>query len=216
MKDNFSIQNWKSSHFYNLIEEGYEEMYGQKKPGTMGTKDTLDYVRKLSPNFDKYYAINGKMKAGPFSQKAAKDYIMTVPEFKGGEVVSASEMQKERNEMSLGMDAGVTDDYNGILGAIENLVLNGDTDAPQKVIDMIQDKMQAEWGDAPMTEAMDLKSMFPAVDQGEMDNDFFIDLFDALNNYFEANAEELTNMDAKYLAHLCRQASKVIKGRSGN
>ena len=61
-----------------------------------------------------------------------------------------------------------------------------------------------------------LADFFPGVDKGDMDNSFFINLFDALDNYFEANAEELTNMDAKYLAHICRQASKVIKGRSGN
>ena len=99
-----------------------------------------------------------------------------------------------------------------ILKAIQDMVMAGDT----SILDMIKDKMEAEWGDAPMTEAMDLKSMFPAVDQGEMDNDFFIDLFDALANYFAANADELTNMDAMGIANHCHQASKAIKGRSGD
>lgn len=121
-----------------------------------------------------------------------------------------------------------------ILRAIQDMVQAGDS----TILDLIKDRMEAEWGDAPETgkqgpwsqnyndtddmenmnlqEAVDLKSLFPAVDQGDMDNDFFITLFDALDNYFEVNADELTNMDAKYLAHICRQASKTISNRSSN
>ena len=115
-------------------------------------------------------------------------------------------------EMPLGQEAGVTDEHQAILQAIQDMVMAGD----HKILDLIKDKMQAEWGDDNITEAADLKSMFPTVDKGEMDNDFFIDLFDALAAYFAENAEELSNIDAMGIARHCQEASRAIKGRSGN
>jgi hypothetical protein len=114
-------------------------------------------------------------------------------------------------KLTEGMD-NPTPEQMQVLQAIEDMVMAGDT----SILDMIKDKMQAEWGDAPMAEAVDIKSMFPAVDQGEMDNDFFIDLFDSLAHYFAANADELDSMDAMGIANHCHQASKAIKGRSSN
>lgn len=155
-QDKFSIQDWKSNHFYDLIGESYQE----PSPAQMD-----------------------------------------------------------------------------ILRAIQDMVMAGDT----SILDMIKDKMEAEWGDAPesgkqgpwsrnyndtddienanLEEAVSLKSMFPTVDQGEMDNYFFMDLFAALKKYFEDNEDMITNIDARdarYLAHLCGQIFKILKDRSGN
>ena len=47
-----------------------------------------------------------------------------------------------------------------ILRAIQDMVQDGDT----AILDLIKDRMEAEWGDAPMAEVADLQSMFPAVD----------------------------------------------------
>jgi len=140
----------------------------------------------------------------------------------------------EGMEMPLGADAGVTPEHEAILRAIQDMVQAGDS----TILDLIKDKMQAEWGDAPQSgkqgpwsrnyndtddienanlqEIASLQSMFPAVDQGEMDNDWFIDLFQSLAAYFKHNADDLTNMDAEGIARHCEEAAKAIRGRSGN
>lgn len=69
---------------------------------------------------------------------------------------------------------------------------------------------------ANLEEAASLESLFPNVDKGDMDNDFFVNLFDALADYFVEHAEELTNMDAKKIAHHCIQASIAIRERTSN
>ena len=123
-----------------------------------------------------------------------------------------NEMPIGNREMPLGQEAGVTDEHQAILKAIQDMVMAGD----HKILDLIKDKMQAEWGDDTITEAADLKSMFPTVDKGEMDNDFFIDLFDALGDYFVEHKEELTNMDAMSIANHLKMASRAVRGRSSN
>ena len=150
---------------------------------------------------------------------------MSVPAFKGGKIELAMQKESFSNPTPAQMD---------ILRAIQDMVQDGDT----SILDMIKDKMEAEWGDAPesggrgpwsrnyndtddienanLEEAVDLKSMFPQVDQGEMDNDFFIDLFDSLADYFASNADSLDNMNAMEIANHCHQASKAIQGRTGN
>lgn len=160
----FSIQDWKSDHFYNLIEEGD------------GVSSDVE---------QKFLDMGG-------------DDLL-------------------KNAADLMIDGGSYSDIMQLVEAAAYMAKNGFTG--DQLTMFIANRFKDQYGDlseAPMTEAIDLKSMFPAVDQGEMDNDFFMNLFDALDNYFEVNADKLTNMDAKYLAHICRQASKAIKVRSSN
>lgn len=50
---------------------------------------------------------------------------------------------KKEAEMPLGQEAGVTDEHQAILQMIQDLVDSKD----YKILDLIKQKMQAEWGD---------------------------------------------------------------------
>ena len=56
---------------------------------------------------------------------------------------------KAKGEMPLGRAAGVTDEHQAILKAIQDMVMTGD----HKILDLIKDKIEAEWGDEPESSA---------------------------------------------------------------
>jgi len=70
-------------------------------------------------------------------------------------------------------------------------------------------------GQPPISETS-LASLFPGKDVGDMDNEFFMDLFEALGLYFMQNADQLSNMDAMGIAKHCTEAYKAVRGRSSN
>ena len=189
-KNDFSIQDWKSNYFYNLIEESIDEV------GSMKTKSTAN------PHAGKWRIVSADTKrplTDKFydSEKEAKAASEKLGQVKssGIKIIQLPDTMKVYTKESSHIPSSTTTSVQDTnMGHGGNPTIKG----------LREDALQS------------LLQMFPGVDKGEMDNDFFIDLFDALAAYFAENAEELSNMDAMGIARHCQEASRAIKGRSGN
>lgn len=279
-KNNFSIQDWKSNHFYDLIKEDVEIEEGFlgkiKDKVSAGIdklvlgldKDEAEAVKKLKALMAKYKSDDKKYQEysqmlSAFvhhdthpAQNTRKQIIAKMKDMKGLEG-SIDEVGSMKTKSTANPHAGkwriVSADTNRPLtdkfydsekeakAASEKL---GQVKSSGIKIIQLPDTMKVytkESSHIPSSTAttsvqvtnmghggtptikglredalQSLLQMFPRIDQGEMDNDFFIGLFDALAAYFAENAEELSNMDAMGIARHCQEASRAIKGRSGN
>jgi len=116
--------------------------------GEMKTKDVAN------PNKGKWRVVNADTNK-PFdaskfydtkedAQAAARELGQT--KGSGVKIMQLKDTMKvytKEGEMPLGRAAGVTDEHQAILKAIQDMVMSGD----HKILDLIKDKMEAEWGD---------------------------------------------------------------------
>ncbi len=137
------------------------------------------------------------------------------------EAVRLKQLAGILSEMPLGAEAGVTDEHQAILQAIQDMVMAGD----HKILDLIKDKMQAEWGDDTITEASNQMtpetraalSSVTMLSAPEVE-DFLIGLVKYFNYVSSGDEDEneLPNIDVKALTHHLSQAASVLAGRTGN
>lgn len=147
MRDNFSIQDWRMK----LLTEVENEMPIGNRELPMGEMKTKTVP---NPNKGSWRVVNADT-GQPFdfsafykTEKEARDAAAELKATKGSgvKIVQLKDTMKvytKEGEMPLGRAAGVTAKHQAILNAIEDMVMAGD----HKILDLIKDKMDAEWGD---------------------------------------------------------------------
>jgi len=143
MKDNFSIQDWRMK----LLTEVENEMPIGNRELPMGEMKTKDVA---NPNKGRWRVVNADTDQ-PFdfskfykTEKEAQDAAAELGRTKGSgvKIIQLKDTMKVYTKESV---SNPTPEQMDILRAIQDMVMAGD----HTILDLIKDKMDAEWGDEP-------------------------------------------------------------------
>lgn len=136
MKDNFSIQDWRMS----MLTEGYEGRF--YAPEYLVQKYGKDNAKRIEAEIEDMDMNAWDRFTGMESAEEVEAYIADIKD-----MIPINEVENEipvgNREIPLGQAAGVTDQHQDIIQAIQDMVMSGD----HTILDLIKQKMQAEWGD---------------------------------------------------------------------